>query len=180
MYYGMIITDLPLEVLEKIFLNVYASGGSLKKLTEVCKLFNKLMSSNNKLMDKISVNWMQENLNDVDALLASERNYQRIVINGLRKEHLNSKLMQFLINKKSTINSLKIIFCEILTSEFEKILNIVGPKLTRIAIIWVDCKVDKEIRIIKLSQLKYVKIFGENYQALNLFRGAENVVVSNK
>lgn len=85
----MIITGLPLEVLEKIFLNVYASGGSLKKLTEVCKLFNKLISSNNKLMNKISVNWMQENLNDVDALLASERNYQRIIINGLRKEHLN-------------------------------------------------------------------------------------------
>ena len=171
--------ELPVEILEKIFVDVSNTGGSLKNLTEVCKCFNHLISSSPKLMKNLSVKWMENNIKNAEVLLATCRNYETITISDMRKKRFNPMLMQFVMNQSKTINTIELRFCDVLTSEYEKLLNIVGPHVTKIVIFCVGCRIDNQMNIIKFPKLKYVKITGANsYEVLFPFRGTENVVVS--
>jgi len=184
----MNITELPDELLEKIFLDVSNSGGYLRKLTETCKKFNSIIGSSVKLMKRMFVKWDVTETKDVDILFTSKRSYRCISVdnwsNNRTDKHFDPFLLYFIHKQKSSIDTIEIRNEEYLLSELETLFKIVGSNLKSICLQDINCINDKEISTMnfpKLSSVKVIQLIDGNFDLYcHLFKEANNVEVSNK
>ena len=148
------IVDLPEDVLEKIFL--YVENVEIKKITEVCKLFNSTVGSSIKLMDKINLTWNEKNLCNTDVLMSSNRKYRQIrILNG--RELLSNKLLKFL-TKQTFIHAVELSKCQYLASELEKLLEKMRVALQTLKIIYSVPTNDKDLKEMRFPKLKNLEI----------------------
>jgi len=174
------IIDLPEDVLEKIFL--YVQNVEIKKITEVCKLFNSTVGSSIKLMDKINLTWDEKNLCNTDVLMSSNRKYRQIrILNG--RELLSNKLVKFL-TKHTFIHAVELSKCQYLASELEKLLEKKRKALQTLKIIYSvpTSEYDKnliEMRFPKLKNLE-INLCEKNDKLFIIFKKKRRLEVSNR
>jgi len=173
------ITDFPEEILEKIFLDLYNSGGLLKSLTEVCKRFNHVICSRTKFMSKFVAIC---NKSSIEALLASNRKYHEIKI-AYSRHVATTKLIKFLKIQNKSLTSI-VFHCDIGISKLEKILeaikNIREIRIENSRIIsdqWWSTSLNWPM----LKKLTLYNIEDNGVTPLlNIFQGATNVEVSKR
>ena len=181
----MNITELPDEILEKIFLDVSNSGGYLKKLTESCKKFNSLIGSSVKLMERMILNWDVAGTKNVDILFTSKRNYRCIKVDNLSYKRADKRfdplLLYFIQNQKSSIDTIQIRNEEYLLSELETLFKIVESNLKSISLDNIKCINDKEISTMNFPKLKVLSTFSGSFDLYcHIFKEANNIEVSDK
>jgi len=173
------ITDFPEEILEKIFLDLYNSGGSLKSLTEVCKRFNRVICTRPKFMSKFVLNWKWHG-SIVEALLASNRKYHKIKISD-SYDVLDDDLLQFLKIQNKSISSIILFHCEVDVSELIKIFNTV-KNVREIRLDSVYLFKDQKLQSLNLPMLKKITLCNNEDKVLTnllkIFQGSKNVEVS--
>jgi len=174
------ITDFPEEILEKIFLDLYNSGGSLKSLTEVCKRFNHVICTRTKFMSKFYGNW-NNGWYIFDVLLSSNRKYQEIKISD-SYDIFSDDLLQFLKIQKS-IGSFVLFHCKAYVPELMKILKAV-KNIREIRIDSIELFNDQKLQSLNLPMLKKITLCNNEDKILttllNIFQDANNVEVSKR
>lgn len=172
------ITDLPKEILEKIFIKL--PYWQIPELTEICKQFNDVVSSSVQLMESFDVQWRKrEKGEDIRMLLSSTRKYRRMQI--LEAVGLKKSLRSFLDNHSSTLTFVSMHDCSLKSSELRTLLDFVAPNIKTFSMCDVNFEVDCEVVPLKLPKLDYMEVMygaGEGYcSIINFFAEAPNIKV---
>lgn len=177
------ITDLPEEIIEKIFSEFQClfDDDILVHLTTCCKLFNAVIGSSPKLMDSFTLFWGDQTEQEKKELTKTTRKYRRISIS--EASGFEPSLLTFVSKNASTLTHLHLYECYVKASDLEALLSAVSGRLEDISFCDYEFTCDTDAKPIEFPKLKEIDLmYGKKDSDSVLFeflKGARKVKVRN-